>query len=53
MSEIKPAASAYQLFQREKYGEVKATLEVRLYATVAGKGYPSSCFVVEKGVLHL
>ena len=29
MSEIKSAASAYQLFQRAKYGEVKAALEVR------------------------
>ena len=29
MSEIRSAASAYQLFQRAKYGEVKAALEVR------------------------
>lgn len=28
MSEIKPATSAYQLFQKEKHAEVKAALEV-------------------------
>lgn len=28
MSEIKAATSAYQLFQREKHAEVKASLEV-------------------------
>lgn len=29
MSEVKPATSAYQLFQRQKHAEVKAALEVR------------------------
>lgn len=28
MSEIKAATSAYQLYQREKHAEVKASLEV-------------------------
>eukprot|EP00903_Cladosiphon_okamuranus_P016661 g15364.t1 len=29
MSEIKPATSAYQLFQREKHAEIKASLEAK------------------------
>lgn len=28
MSEIKAVTSAYQLFQKEKHGEIKAALEV-------------------------
>lgn len=53
MSEIKPAASAYQLFHREKYAEVKAAFEVSSYATVAGNEYTYSRSIIDKGVLHL
>lgn len=31
MSEIKPAASAYHLFQKDKYASVKAALEVSAF----------------------
>lgn len=41
MSEIKPAASAYQLFQKQKHAEVKASLEVcRHEVTTDGGLYP-------------